>query len=334
MNKIVIVGNGFDLAHGLKTSYNDLMDFIKEDAALKTKKPGECGTIHYDEKNGYIAFQREKGSVLNYKFTTCSHADSVYFKELFTQHELYKRWVDLEALYFKLLKKHYQDVDKVSIINEEFDYLKKLLQKYLLEKVENVLPEYSRSLNQCLFEDREENKLLGIINFNYTIKPIRHHLDYLKKWKENFYHPSFLQVNIHGELNSSENPIIFGYGDDNSEEYKRIQNEDKEGLLKNFKTFQYLRIPNYHKVLALLEIEKDIKIEIIGHSCGLSDKTLLKTIFQHKNVKKIEYRYHESEDKYFENIYNISRVFDDNIMMREKLVSLSDTRIISVGKLM
>ncbi|MCH7523824.1 MAG: hypothetical protein IIC74_02140 [Bacteroidetes bacterium] len=27
MNKIVIIGNGFDLAHGLKTSYKDLIKF-------------------------------------------------------------------------------------------------------------------------------------------------------------------------------------------------------------------------------------------------------------------------------------------------------------------
>ena len=30
MNRLVIIGNGFDLAHGLKTSYNDFLDFLWE----------------------------------------------------------------------------------------------------------------------------------------------------------------------------------------------------------------------------------------------------------------------------------------------------------------
>lgn len=30
MNRLVIIGNGFDLAHGLKTSYNDFVDWYLE----------------------------------------------------------------------------------------------------------------------------------------------------------------------------------------------------------------------------------------------------------------------------------------------------------------
>jgi len=29
MNRIIIIGNGFDLAHGLKTSYKDFLEWIK-----------------------------------------------------------------------------------------------------------------------------------------------------------------------------------------------------------------------------------------------------------------------------------------------------------------
>ncbi|WP_365988628.1 AbiH family protein [Chryseobacterium sp. sg2396] len=28
MNKLIIVGNGFDLAHGLDTKYSDMIDFF------------------------------------------------------------------------------------------------------------------------------------------------------------------------------------------------------------------------------------------------------------------------------------------------------------------
>ena len=40
MNRIIIVGNGFDLAHGVKTSYKDFIEwyFGKVIEKLKTKK--------------------------------------------------------------------------------------------------------------------------------------------------------------------------------------------------------------------------------------------------------------------------------------------------------
>jgi hypothetical protein len=31
MNRLIIIGNGFDLAHGIKTSYHDfILDYLKE----------------------------------------------------------------------------------------------------------------------------------------------------------------------------------------------------------------------------------------------------------------------------------------------------------------
>ncbi|AYM99225.1 AbiH family protein [Chryseobacterium sp. 3008163] len=38
MNKLIIVGNGFDLAHGLKTKYSDLINFFWESLLLECDK--------------------------------------------------------------------------------------------------------------------------------------------------------------------------------------------------------------------------------------------------------------------------------------------------------
>ena len=35
MNRLILVGNGFDLAHGLKTSYKDFIDDFWEDVIFK-----------------------------------------------------------------------------------------------------------------------------------------------------------------------------------------------------------------------------------------------------------------------------------------------------------
>lgn len=336
MNKIIIVGNGFDIAHGLKTSYKDLMGFIKEETTnVKPLKKCSNNHIHHyfnGKQNPYISFVPDGNR--SFKYKKCPDSKSIYFSKLFTHYELYNNWIDLESLYFNLLKEHQNKLENISIINKEFDYLKQILEKYLTDEIESKLPDDNRKNTQLkntrfdVFNLKNEDHLLAVINFNYTTKAINYNINNLSSWCPKNIASEFSVVNIHGELNNAKNPIIFGYGDDNSQEYKTLQDKENETLLKNFKTFQYLRNNEYHKTLGLLENNIDIKIEIIGHSCGLSDKTLLRTIFQHPKVKKIEYRYHTNEDKYFENLYNISRIFDNNELMREKLVSLSDTEII------
>jgi hypothetical protein len=67
----------------------------------------------------------------------------------------------------------------------------------------------------------------------------------------------------------------------------------------------------------------------MGHSCGLSDRTLLNAIFEHKNCRSIKVYYHKYHDKisnqesdnYSQIIRNISRHFTQKTMMREKIVN-------------
>jgi hypothetical protein len=67
----------------------------------------------------------------------------------------------------------------------------------------------------------------------------------------------------------------------------------------------------------------------MGHSCGLSDRTLLNTIFEHNNCRSIKVFYYETKDdngvvikdNYTEIIQNISRHFNKKKLMREKIVN-------------
>ncbi len=330
--RIIIIGNGFDLAHGLKTSYRDLMEFIKQETNPQSEnlKNWECGIVHHTFKgkqNPYIGFEYIP-RINEYRFATCKKHQSLYFTELFSEYSRIEKWVDLEMLYFNLISAEYSADNYPTVLNTEFDYLKSLLEDYLTSQVENRIGNYDFLKDNILGKQSPtESRILGIVNFNYTTRLISNYLRDLYN-KEAQLHKNFSLINIHGELNSKSNPIIFGYGDDNSEKYKLIQDVGDNNLLVNFKTFQYLRNMNYKNVLSLLEIENNIKVEIIGHSCGLSDKTLLKTIFEHPNVNKIEYRYHSNEKVYFENVYNMSRIFTDNSLMRKKVIDLENTRII------
>lgn len=128
---------------------------------------------------------------------------------------------------------------------------------------------------------------------------------------------------IHGELGNDKNPIIFGYGDELDENYKEISKLNDNDYLKNIKSIRYLETDNYRKLLSFID-SAPFQIYIMGHSCGNSDRTLLNTLFEHKNCVSIKPFYHQREDgadNYIEIIQNISRNFNDMRLMRDRVVN-------------
>ena len=84
-----------------------------------------------------------------------------------------------------------------------------------------------------------------------------------------------------------------------------------------------MEAPNYRKVLSFIESEP-FQVLIMGHSCGNSDRTLLNTIFEHKNCVSIKPYYYQKEDgtdNYIEIVQNISRNFTDMKLMRDRVVN-------------
>lgn len=62
----------------------------------------------------------------------------------------------------------------------------------------------------------------------------------------------------------------------------------------------------------------------MGHSCGNSDRTLLNTLFEHKNCVSIKPYYYQKEDgsdNYLDIIQNVSRSFTDMKLMRDRVVN-------------
>ena len=117
--------------------------------------------------------------------------------------------------------------------------------------------------------------------------------------------------------------MIFGYGDELDENYKTILNKNDNEYLRNIKSIKYLEAPNYRQLLEF--IESDVyQIYIMGHSCGNSDRTLLNTLFEHKNCVSIKPFYHKKSDgtdNYIELVQNISRNFTDMKLMRDRVVN-------------
>ncbi|WP_082113467.1 AbiH family protein [Kordia jejudonensis] len=360
MNKLIIAGNGFDLAHGLPTSYNHFMDAFWRDLQENqnneiVKKVVYLNPVFQDHfKEGEIKnFKSFEANILNYlKNNLRSHEYQLetytfsqrgrskdYGKQVVLfkfKNEFFKRlnevqsianWVDVENEYYKKLKvisklssiAKQEKREQVLRLHKEFEQVKQLLERYLQK---NIVDTYKLDPNFILnihaedkinktvsyIEPEKEGSTFYIVNFNYT------------PTLELFYSAKSNEINyIHGKLNEN---IVFGFGDEMDEDYKLIEDMDDNEYLRYFKSFQYVQNSNYKDVLRYVDSEK-FQVIIMGHSCGLSDRTLLNTIFEHENCRSIKVFYHQKDDgtdNYTETIQNISRHFNDKKLMRTKIV--------------
>ena len=170
---------------------------------------------------------------------------------------------------------------------------------------QNIFPELLR------YPDR-----LLILNFNYT--------NTADKYLPEELDDEFLcRINhIHGILNEPDS-VIFGYGDEYDEKYKEIVKLNNNEHLKNMKSIKYLEANNYRSMLSFIE-SAPYQIYIMGHSCGNSDRTLLNTLFEHKNcvsIKPFYFQKNDGSDTYMDIVQNISRNFTDMKLMRDRVVN-------------
>ena len=208
---------------------------------------------------------------------------------------------DLKVSYYK---RRYPDIDIDCRDIEHFikDYNKSDNKDIYLTKhiIRDTVPSYFMLPDDIIY-----------INFNYT------------HTTNNYNVRDFEAIHIHGELNNKDNPIIFGYGDELAESYRGIENLNDNRYLKNIKSIRYNNTSNYRKIINFAE-SSSYQILTMGHSCGNSDRTLLNTLFEHKNCNSIKTYYHQindSIDNYTDIIQNISRNFKDKILMRELVVN-------------
>ena len=103
-----------------------------------------------------------------------------------------------------------------------------------------------------------------------------------------------------------------------------MQALNENECLKNIKSIKYLESDHYRDVLKFLEAAP-FQVLIMGHSCGNSDRTLLNTIFEHKNCISIKPYYYKNEkdgtDNYLDIVQNISRNFTNMKLMRDRVVN-------------
>lgn len=209
-----------------------------------------------------------------------------------------KDWKQLIYAYLQGDNYHYTSSDVFNFLSDNSEKIKK---EGIGKFENNEIPK------GFLFPDR-----ILLLNFNYT-NIADQYLPHVDRFSIN---------HIHGELSRPES-VIFGYGDEIDENYKKISNKNDNEYLTNIKSIKYLESPNYRDLLAFIESDT-YQIFIMGHSCGNSDRTLLNTLFEHRNCVSIKPFYHkwdDGTDNYMELVQNISRNFTDMKLMRDRVVN-------------
>jgi len=129
MNNLLIIGNGFDLAHDMKTSYN-----------------------HFIESS-----DRTQNDIINNQL----------FEILIKEKNL-RNWCDIEQIYFEQLdinnSNSYYNSEEIEKLNKEFDIVKRYLSNYLKtqEKEAKFIESYRKMFELI------DSKDTAILNFNYT----------------------------------------------------------------------------------------------------------------------------------------------------------------------
>ena len=215
MNRLVIIGNGFDLAHGLKTSYMDFINWYWEqrlDALLteNTAVSKDClcklEIINTKDNPNWFCYFRNNSCmhpitcdwvfppfviVRSMEKNTANF--SVTYSNLFETilHSIETRgWVDIENDYYQLLKRYSDSLDcnkAVKELNEQLAYLQEKLVEYLgtietnecKKELEDAMIDY---FNPADFSTEGRKKALEYIGLDIkSIEEVRYKPEDLNK---------------------------------------------------------------------------------------------------------------------------------------------------------
>jgi hypothetical protein len=342
-NKLFIIGNGFDLAHNRPTRYSDFLLWYLNRLMFQSgpQKADElCSLVYHSNRNPFGSFQEF------FDFIQSENVNWIFNNKFFEDIVKNVReplWANIENIYYSYLLRFFrQTSDKLEgkqynrpavsyQPNKDVISLNNCLESitdYLVKYLKLLGPPIIKSEIKDHFQREFENQRNGdystfkshFLIFNYTST-----LDLYSQYLDPLY--NFVNY-IHGRIGDDGRPIIFGYGDESNENYSKIEDLNDNEFLKHIKSFYYLHCPNYQRLFDFIG-ETHFEVHLMGHSCGISDRVLLKTIFEHKYCDRIKIYYHQRPDgtnDFFEKTLEISRHFslENKAIMRRRILPFED----------
>ncbi len=321
--KYLVLGNGFDLAHGLKTGYKDFLLYaIKRDKALYNNY-----TINNNLEVKYIETNNNEDD-LYFRNKIKDNIWMSYFVVLYRDKKIRgENWIDFEMeisyiieifdrnaksklesisemeeinnsddnfhLFYKLygiIYTHDQDGAKNRTYKELIEDLSNDLndvilafEYYLQNEVENV------SVNIYSPDIKKIGRMDGILSFNYTTTAQR-------------IYPTLSDVPIHyihGKVSSGDNNMVLGvneYWDEDSANihtdfnvFKKFTQRVMKDTGVDYREWIYnvtnegKRFENVRNTTYYNNAGLS-EVYIFGHSLDISDKDLLEELFENKNI--------------------------------------------------
>lgn len=155
MNRLIIIGNGFDLAHGLKTSYKDFIEWYweqtkqnmqlehsreyKDEVSTITLKSIDASEDWFTHMFLNFPLKEVPGNLFLkvLKHDTDINVSLSLFFDIINKNIDRKRWVDIEREYYTFLKNINavwgEQYKAPKVLNDELDFLKKKLIEYLIQ---------------------------------------------------------------------------------------------------------------------------------------------------------------------------------------------------------
>lgn len=314
MNRLAIIGNGFDLAHYLHTSYKDFIDWywkqrlegLKDESSYRSEDPlccfhwvqGSHEMVPWKRVLSHCSFDISAGlsgfkEAIDKIGEEYSISKSILLDRI-TRNIENKGWTDIESDYYELLKANADNIETCSNLNNQMDFLKGKLSEYLATQKatipqQGVLPPEDSIIDKKDVAQSSKNAILeymqsrlsteeglDIARGQYKVKETML-LNFNYTATAEIYQGQTVKVNyIHGSLDKPEE-MIFGYGDEMDKDFKDLENRNENALLKNSKSIKYLETSHYRKLLEFIE-GGPFQVYIMGHSCGNSDRTDRKSV--------------------------------------------------------
>ena len=242
MNKVLIVGNGFDLSAGLKTSYGDFIN-------------SELFTSH----SGSLLFDRLKARYVKSKWVDIE----LFLKSYARCISVPSRRVDLlsgedrRALHIFLKNDDHLD-QATENFHEEYVSLKKALVDYLNDQDDLGKIDFKNGVDRYFSENHTSKKFNAVLTFNYTSQALR-------KVFSGCDPPDILH--LHGSL--VQNDVVFGVDD------------QVEGVSEEFLFLTKSDHASYGKFPSLksIALESD-EMHFFGLSFGETDDSHFRPLFE------------------------------------------------------
>ncbi len=328
--KILIIGNGFDLASGLPTRYADFLNICK--LAKKTQVSWDDdipSIILRTEEEDFKAFCKNVGAQKYHEFTKI--ARSCFWIDHFIERSMQigGKWLDFEEEIKNVIKGLITDMDnskdgrvkKISnislqnycrnhnLLKDNYTF-KELFTRVQEEQVrltralEIYMDSYVFKLEAKKIQEISSRKYDRLLSFNYTVT-------YTEK-----YNASIETCYIHGKADASKNDtrMVLGYDDEELDNLK----QNPEGII--FEKYYQRIVKNtdskYFFWLDEMNREQEDEVTIFGHSLAPADGDVLKSFICSPNTKITIY-YVDEVDR-ADKIRNLAI-----ILGRDKLIQLT-----------